>query len=48
MVEAEVPGWRDRLYYLSGPPGMVDAYKKLLGSLGISRKQVKTDYFPGY
>src|SRR3989344_4148725 len=48
MIEAEVADYQKRTYYLSGPPGMVNAYKKLLRSLRISRRQIKTDYFPGY
>jgi NAD(P)H-flavin reductase len=48
MIEAEVPGHESRAYYLSGPPGMVDSYKALLKSLGVGRRQIKMDYFPGY
>lgn len=48
LVKAEVPDFQDRIYYLSGPPAMVKAYKKLLLSMGISRTAIKTDYFPGY
>lgn len=48
LVKAEVPDFKDRLYYLSGPNAMVEAYKKLLLSMGISRTAIKTDYFPGY
>jgi hypothetical protein len=30
------------------PPGMVNAYYKLLRTQKISSKQIKKDYFPGY
>lgn len=48
LIEAEVPDYAHRLYYLSGPGVMVDAYKKLLISLNIPRSAIRTDYFPGY
>lgn len=48
LIEAEVPDYAHRLYYLSGPGVMVDAYKKLLTSLNIPRSAIRTDYFPGY
>lgn len=48
IVKAEVPDFTDRIFYLSGPHGMVVAYKKMLKSLGVKRKNIKTDYFPGF
>ncbi len=48
MIEEDVPDYKNRLYYLSGPNVMVDAYKKLLKSMGVRRSQIITDYFPGY
>lgn len=48
LIEAEVPNYKQRLYFLSGPNVMVNAYKKLLLSMGISRRNIVTDYFPGY
>ncbi len=47
LIEREVPIYRDRMFYISGPPGMVDAYKKLLRDMGVRRANIKTDYFPG-
>ena len=46
MVKKYAPDHKNRLFYLSGPPPMVDAYKKMLTSLGALG--IKTDYFPGY
>ncbi len=49
MITQEIPDFIDREYYISGPPAMVEVYKKLLVStLGVSRTAIKTDYFPGY
>ena len=48
VILKEVPEYKERVYYISGPPGMVQAYKKLLTSLGVSLTAIKTDYFSGY
>lgn len=47
ILKHHTPDVVDRLVYLSGPPGMVDAYKKLFTECGMPRGQIKTDYFPG-
>lgn len=46
MIKKEVPDFKDRLFYLSGPRAMVSSLEEVLYAMGI--KQVKTDYFPGY
>ena len=48
IIKKEVPDYSSRTYYLSGPSVMVDNYKKLLLSMGISRTKIITDSFPGY
>ncbi len=48
MIKDEVSDYKDRLFYLSGPNAMVDSYKKLLTDMGISRKNLISDYFPGF
>jgi len=47
MLARRTPDYRERTWYISGPPGMVNAYKKLLRESGVPRKQIKTDFFPG-
>jgi Flavodoxin reductases (ferredoxin-NADPH reductases) family 1 len=47
MIERHTPDYRERIWYLSGPPGMVNAYKKLLRDSGVPGKQIVTDFFPG-
>ncbi len=47
LVTREIPDYRERLFYLSGPPGMVSGTKRMLLALGVSRFSIKTDYFPG-
>lgn len=48
ILSREVPGERDAIYMVSGPPVMVNSIKKILGEIGVSRDQVKTDLFIGY
>lgn len=47
MIAEEVPDYKERTFYVSGPPGMVSAMRKNLRALGVSRFNIKTDYFPG-
>lgn len=48
MIKKEVPDYKDRIFYISGPKSMVDAFKKALKELGVSRLNIKTDFFPGF
>lgn len=48
LIAAEVPDYKKRLFYISGPHVMVEAFKKTLRNMGVPRFQIKTDYFPGY
>lgn len=47
-IRREIPDFQERLFYISGPEAMVQAMTKLLASMGIPRRQIKRDYFPGY
>lgn len=47
-IEKYVPNYASRTYYLSGPSAMVDSYTALLKTIGIDKKSIKTDYFPGF
>jgi ferredoxin-NADP reductase len=47
LVKQEVPDYAERTFYISGPPGMVGAMKKMLIGIGVSRLNIKTDFFPG-
>ncbi len=47
MVRSAIPDFQERLFYLSGPPGMVRAHKQVLMRVGVRRAQIKTDFFPG-
>ena len=47
MIRQEVPDFRERTYYLSGPHAMVVSYEAVLRSMGVPQKQIKKDFFPG-
>lgn len=47
MIQYTVPGYQDRIYYVSGPPEMVRACEDVLKSLHVRRDQIKKDFFPG-
>lgn len=48
VITQEVPDYRERTFYLSGPNAMVTAYREMLRHLGLPSSQVKTDFFPGF
>lgn len=48
IITAEVPDYKERIFYLSGPHVMVTSYKEVLKNMGIPEKQIKTDFFPGF
>ena len=47
VVREEVPDYKERTFYISGPPPMVKACRKALGRLGVRGSRIRTDYFPG-
>lgn len=48
VLQKEVPEYMDKIFYISGPHSMVDAFEKTLKSIGVPRKNIKTDFFPGF
>ncbi len=48
MIAEEVPDYRERTFYLSGPHAMVTGFEETLLSMNVSRTQIKKDYFPGF
>jgi ferredoxin-NADP reductase/Na+-translocating ferredoxin:NAD+ oxidoreductase RnfD subunit len=48
LIAREIPDYRERTFYISGPHTMVDAFTKTLTSMGISRFKIKSDFFPGF
>jgi ferredoxin-NADP reductase len=47
MIASLIPDYRNRLFYLSGPPEMVRATAETLRRLGVRQRNIKRDYFPG-
>jgi ferredoxin-NADP reductase len=36
------------MFYLCGPPPMVEAMEKLIVSIGLQKEKLKLEYFTGY
>lgn len=47
MIQEEVPDYIERVFYLSGPQAMVQGFEDALSSMGVKKKNIKKDYFPG-
>jgi ferredoxin-NADP reductase/Na+-translocating ferredoxin:NAD+ oxidoreductase RnfD subunit len=47
MIQAHTPDFLERVWYVSGPPMMVDKTVALLRRLGVPSRQIKQDFFPG-
>jgi ferredoxin-NADP reductase len=48
IIKTEALDYLDRIFYVSGPPALVSSFEKLLLNLGVPRKQIKIDFFPGF
>ncbi len=48
IIADEIPDYRERIFYLSGPHSMVNAFEKTLNEMGIKKSRIKTDFFPGF
>src|SRR3989344_306397 len=48
LIGIEIPDYRNRLFYVSGPEPMAESSEKMLAGMGISPNNIKRDYFPGY
>lgn len=47
-IREEVPDYKERFFYISGPPSMVSAFETNLKKIEIKKNHIKTDYFPGF
>jgi ferredoxin-NADP reductase len=48
MIIKEVPDYKERIFYISGPRGMVSAFEDTLKKMGVKKSNIKVDFFPGY
>ncbi len=46
IIQKEISGFQERMFYICGPPKMVDAMLELLKDLDV--KKIKIEKFPGY
>jgi ferredoxin-NADP reductase len=47
-ISKEVPDYKERYFYISGPHAMVSAFEKTLGEMGVPKSHIKIDFFPGF
>ena len=47
LIRATVPDYRNCIFYISGPRGMVDSFKDEIHRLGAPGLEIRTDYFAG-
>ena len=48
MVKKEIPDYKERTFYICGPPKMVEAMENLLKELMVPQNQIKKENFYGY
>jgi ferredoxin-NADP reductase len=48
MIQAEVPDYQERTFYISGPHSMIAGFSQMLQKMGVAKHQIKTDFFPGF
>jgi glycine betaine catabolism B len=48
LVAGTMPDYKDRLFYISGPPKMVISLTEQVAALGVPPEKIKRDSFTGY
>lgn len=49
LVQSKVPDWRERMFFISGPPKMVEDIKNvLINGVGVPEKKLKMENYLGY
>lgn len=48
QIRQIIPDYMERIFYLSGPHAMVKGFEKELSEMGVNKKKIKVDYFPGF
>lgn len=48
MIMNEIPDYKDRAFYISGPHGMVSAFERVLAEMGVPSSHIIVDFFPGF
>lgn len=47
-IKNNIPDWKERTFYISGPHGMVVAFEDTLKNMGVKKNKIVVDYFPGF
>lgn len=48
MIIREIPDYKERVFYLCGPPAMVEAMDSIIKELGLPKEQIKKEIYTGY
>ncbi len=48
VIRTQAPDFADRIFYISGPHGMVTVFQKTLSDMGVPSSAIHTDFFPGF
>jgi ferredoxin-NADP reductase len=48
LLEKHIKDLKEPLYYVAGPPGMVEAMAQMLKDAGVPEERIKTEEFTGY
>ena len=48
LIKAEVPDFRERVFYVCGPPGMIAAMQKVVAELGLPETKLRLETFVGH
>jgi ferredoxin-NADP reductase len=47
MIKEQVPDYAERLFYISGPLRMIEAFHETLAQLHVPEGHIRTDFFAG-
>ena len=48
MIKAQIPDYKERVFYICGPPSLNQAMKKALEGLNLREDRIKLEEFTGY
>ena len=48
MIREHCSNWKESIYYIAGPPGMVDGMQEMLQGMGINDEHFHLERFTGY
>ena len=48
LIEKELPDYKENLFFVCGPPPMVEAIETMIKGMGFQQGQLKLEYFTGY